>query len=148
MADNCRRLACAEVWQLVAEELPESALKFDAVTCLWKDRQSTRLNSRHTEIYTLSLHDALPIYGRQLSPPGVRGGLAVGRGRAAGVRAEVRRGDVPLERSAEHTSELPSHRDLHSFPTRRSSDLWPTTVAAWRARRFGSWSRKSCRSPR
>src|SRR5882672_6457715 len=30
-------------------------------------------------------------------------------------------------RSEEHTSELQSHRDLHSFPTRRSSDL-PSTV--------------------
>src|SRR5215211_4016450 len=28
-------------------------------------------------------------------------------------------------RSEEHTSELQSHRDLHSFPTRRSSDLAP-----------------------
>src|SRR6202049_353993 len=27
-----------------------------------RDRKSTRLNSSHTEIYTLSLHDALPIY--------------------------------------------------------------------------------------
>src|SRR5476649_2158365 len=27
-----------------------------------KDRKSTRLNSSHTEIYTLSLHDALPIF--------------------------------------------------------------------------------------
>src|SRR5882672_5380512 len=27
-----------------------------------QDRKSTRLNSSHTEIYTLSLHDALPIY--------------------------------------------------------------------------------------
>src|SRR5882672_1275382 len=26
-----------------------------------QDRKSTRLNSSHTEIYTLSLHDALPI---------------------------------------------------------------------------------------
>src|SRR5260221_580084 len=37
--------------------------------CQWQpvpqphlDRKSTRLNSSHTEIYTLSLHDALPIY--------------------------------------------------------------------------------------
>src|SRR5918997_1267670 len=29
----------------------------------------------------------------------------------------------PACRSEEHTSELQSHRDLHSFPTRRSSDL-------------------------
>src|SRR5882672_8910695 len=28
-----------------------------------------------------------------------------------------------IERSEEHTSELQSHSDLHSFPTRRSSDL-------------------------
>src|SRR6202049_557187 len=28
------------------------------------------------------------------------------------------------QRSEEHTSELQSHRYLHSFPTRRSSDLW------------------------
>src|SRR4030095_1646066 len=30
--------------------------------CLRSDRKSTRLNSSHTEIYTLSLHDALPIW--------------------------------------------------------------------------------------
>src|SRR5260221_659517 len=29
-----------------------------------------------------------------------------------------------IARSEEHTSELQSHRDLHSFPTRRSSDLF------------------------
>src|SRR5215211_6980296 len=32
-------------------------------------------------------------------------------------------GSFPPSRSEEHTSELQSHRDLHSFPTRRSSDL-------------------------
>src|SRR5262252_7829459 len=31
--------------------------------------------------------------------------------------------EVVAQRSEEHTSELQSHRDLHSFPTRRSSDL-------------------------
>src|SRR5476649_1033997 len=30
-------------------------------TCFNRDRKSTRLNSSHTVIYTLSLHDALPI---------------------------------------------------------------------------------------
>src|SRR5215211_338851 len=34
-----------------------------------------------------------------------------------------RTGDPVAWRSEEHTSELQSHRDLHSFPTRRSSDL-------------------------
>src|SRR6476646_1443025 len=33
-----------------------------------QDRKSTRLNSSHTEIYTLSLHDALPISERRASP--------------------------------------------------------------------------------
>src|SRR5262252_6573829 len=87
------------------------------------DRKSTRLNSSHTEIYTLSLHDALPICrGGQ---PALRlqaavssdGGVTAARPRHASGRRRVRR------RSEEHTSELQSHRDLHSFPTRRSSDL-------------------------
>src|SRR5260221_187374 len=33
-----------------------------------QDRKSTRLNSSHTEIYTLSLHDALPISARKWRP--------------------------------------------------------------------------------
>src|SRR5476649_2186447 len=114
------------------------------------DRKSTRLNSSHTEIYTLSLHDALPI-----SLPGgalrkhrhSAGGVAVGHGRAAGRdRGAVRE----RPRSEEHTSELQSHRDLHSFPTRRSSDLsswWRSTKAPpfrWRRccrSRSGCWAR-------
>src|SRR5476649_101545 len=35
--------------------------------CAGRDRKSTRLNSSHTVIYTLSLHDALPIYCAQAS---------------------------------------------------------------------------------
>src|SRR5476649_73216 len=34
------------------------------------DRKSTRLNSSHTEIYTLSLHDALPIFCIAVVDPG------------------------------------------------------------------------------
>src|SRR5579875_3894898 len=34
-----------------------------------------------------------------------------------------RYGSIFMHRSEEHTSELQSHRDLHSFSTRRSSDL-------------------------
>src|SRR5882672_7282312 len=87
------------------------------------DRKSTRLNSSHTVIYTLSLHDALPI----LTPGRVRS-LSVQR---AGNRQSdhIRKSDEKLgaspgaNRSEEHTSELQSHSDLHSFPTRRSSDL-------------------------
>src|ERR687893_304327 len=87
------------------------------------DRKSTRLNSSHTEIYTLSLHDALPICYRS------RRGLNEVRKNPGFIfiRRHVPRNPLPSLRatcrSEEHTSELQSHRDLHSFPTRRSSDL-------------------------
>src|SRR5579875_2612197 len=38
-------------------------------------------------------------------------------------RSQTSRGVSAGVRSEEHTSELQSHSDLHSFPTRRSSDL-------------------------
>src|SRR5476649_1189824 len=87
------------------------------------DRKSTRLNSSHTVIYTLSLHDALPIFEAALTPA---------ERTSFSVQHLVKTGDPLVEiveyarlapRSEEHTSELQSHRDLHSFPTRRSSDL-------------------------
>src|SRR5476649_1964634 len=88
------------------------------------DRKSTRLNSSHTVIYTLSLHDALPIYG-------VREELAGRSWKSANASDDFVTAlptGVALaatwNRSEEHTSELQSHSDLHSFPTRRSSDLW------------------------
>src|SRR5476649_2207440 len=96
------------------------------MSLLWRfcsDRKSTRLNSSHTVIYTLSLHDALPI-------------CRPGRGDVVGtvLRQTLQAGAVGIAevdvvvmavllRSEEHTSELQSHSDLHSFPTRRSSDL-------------------------
>src|SRR5258708_26714732 len=59
-----------------------------------------------TEIYTLSLHDALPIYPREVTPQMVdnflRGGAAINvLGRAGGI-------EVRVVRSEEHTSELQS----------------------------------------
>src|SRR5476649_1181020 len=87
------------------------------------DRKSTRLNSSHTEIYTLSLHDALPIYrDRALAD------LCFVISRFALLLFVRTVSPLPHAfqngfRSEEHTSELQSHRDLHSFPTRRSSDL-------------------------
>src|SRR5882672_3180208 len=88
-----------------------------------EDRKSTRLNSSHTEIYTLSLHDALPISHIR------RAAVNLDEQRVLLRRIEIRRADDHVvdrpaaRRSEEHTSELQSHRDLHSFPTRRSSDL-------------------------
>src|SRR5437773_7025431 len=56
-----------------------------------------------TEIYTLSLHDALPIWaigtGRNATPEDANATIAV-------IRAALR------DRSEEHTSELQSHHDL------------------------------------
>src|SRR5437773_2853465 len=54
-----------------------------------------------TEIYTLSLHDALPIYFR-----------AACRGVRPGPRATPRSVARYGSRSEEHTSELQSHHDL------------------------------------
>src|SRR5579875_95586 len=87
------------------------------------DRKSTRLNSSHTVIYTLSLHDALPIcqrreYAAHAKPShDQRGEEHIPR-----RRRPCNERHRP-HRSEEHTSELQSHSDLHSFPTRRSSDL-------------------------
>src|SRR5437773_4776831 len=64
-------------------------------------------------IYTLSLHDALPI-----SPSRLRAGAAAGARRrrwrpSPSARCRpCRRPPVPVLRSEEHTSELQSHHDL------------------------------------
>src|SRR5882672_3837405 len=87
------------------------------------DRKSTRLNSSHTVIYTLSLHDALPIYLRELSNF-IKRFLILGDEKLAVNELQPKNdGNGTHFRSEEHTSELQSHSDLHSFPTRRSSDL-------------------------
>src|SRR5476649_813494 len=88
-----------------------------------RDRKSTRLNSSHTVIYTLSLHDALPIlelFLRVADFRELREGVSE---RSLSYRYDAELGWAPAPRSEEHTSELQSHSDLHSFPTRRSSDL-------------------------
>src|SRR5476649_1019731 len=106
------------------------------------DRKSTRLNSSHTEIYTLSLHDALPISVRQVRALAIA--LEVGAV-AADTHDDARvtqRERADVSRSEEHTSELQSHRDLHSFPTRRSSDLRQA------GSRAGYRARGRCRSGR
>src|SRR5215471_21502803 len=59
-----------------------------------------------TEIYTLSLHDALPIAARTRRRAAGRGGDNAPRDRWRGRRAR------PVPRSEEHTSELQSRRDL------------------------------------
>src|SRR5882672_8788301 len=106
------------------------------------DRKSTRLNSSHTEIYTLSLHDALPIL-RPHFPPGVLS-VVTGNGSVVGetLAKDPRVRAIAFTRSEEHTSELQSHRDLHSFPTRRSSDLEAAFPARCAERRHRQWVRR------
>src|SRR3990172_5454568 len=84
-----------------------------------EDRKSTRLNSSHgyisyagfffndtatTEIYTLSLHDALPISVRGVEHPA--------EGGAAGGGDPAHRQPATGGRSEEHTSELQSRLHL------------------------------------
>src|SRR5882672_7255598 len=88
-----------------------------------QDRKSTRLNSSHTVIYTLSLHDALPICAKLTTPDAaMRHHWEWPHDHRNNNRCAPQAGCCGT-RSEEHTSELQSHRDLHSFPTRRSSDL-------------------------
>src|SRR5437588_3886325 len=62
-----------------------------------------------TEIYTLSLHDALPIFAAEVAD-----GVAAEAGGLLAVEDAAAAGHVAatLERSEEHTSELQSHSDL------------------------------------
>src|ERR687893_742121 len=101
-----------------------------------RDRKSTRLHSSHTEISTLSLHDALPIWHLpRLSRADRPGGVTSERLQA--LLEEVAAGlTTPNARSEEHTSALQSHRDLHSFPTRRSSDLASSSTISSRSPRW------------
>src|ERR1035437_5607474 len=87
------------------------------------DRKSTRLNSSHTKIYPLSLHDALPISADHRRRPVLGNDPDHLRIRPAIQRFSEPAHVADLRRSEEHTSELQSHQDLPSFPPRRSSDL-------------------------
>src|SRR5438445_5233744 len=65
-----------------------------------------------TEIYTLSLHDALPIYPGAREPAVARGRLHLAR--FSGICGPVRSGGAAAlgPRSEEHTSELQSRQYL------------------------------------
>src|SRR5476649_2308164 len=90
---------------------------------LRSDRKSTRLNSSHTVIYTLSLHDALPISPDTAALKKMPATWVALDGPWLTLQMRDEEALHASLRSEEHTSELQSHRDLHSFPTRRSSDL-------------------------
>src|SRR6266436_5953840 len=82
------------------------------------------MNSSHTEIYTLSLHDALPILMKALKRNMKQKILLLNLCKEKKKELVNLMKQIFLIRSEEHTYELQSHRDLHSFPTRRSSDSY------------------------
>src|SRR5882672_567753 len=83
------------------------------------DRKSTRLNSSHTVIYTLSLHDALPIFpGVQRRYPNTRMGVEEVI-RDAFTRARDYKKTWDEYRSASSRGErnlIPPRRDLQLEP--------------------------------
>src|SRR3712207_7079715 len=97
-----------------------------------------------TEIYTLSLHDALPIYGTELvahvgepeggGPVAARGGRGRGRVRADGGEDE---GEHPEQgrRSEEHTSELQSRQYLVCRLLLEKKNKKNTMYERWQTRR-------------
>src|ERR1041385_5351150 len=85
----------------------------------------TTIGAATTEIYTLSLHDALPIWavvsevmvGQHRSrPPDEHHPVRERKQHDRFERVEPSSDDANNDWSGDH-------RDLHSFPTRRSSDL-------------------------
>src|SRR5699024_12697309 len=68
-----------------------------------------------TEIYTLSLHDALPIYDLKISGNGALAAWTAAEGTAISL-LDVQSGRIreirAVQRSEEHTSELQSRFDL------------------------------------
>src|SRR6266480_4514080 len=112
--------------------------------CTKRDRKSTRLNSSHMSIYTLSLHDALPISLLQLTHLGRERRLVADGARHAPEERRYLGARLHEARSEEHTSELQSHVNLHSFPTRRSSDLAPAADPSRSRASAGSRRRSAC----
>src|ERR1044072_802389 len=68
MEEELNQFSKNDVWNLVQKPKGVHVI-MNAI--FFRDRKSTRLHSRDTEIYTLSLHDALPICsddGRRTEP--------------------------------------------------------------------------------
>src|SRR5476649_1550163 len=83
------------------------------------DRKSTRLNSSHTVIYTLSLHDGSSDLESGVTFESKRLRILPSLPITNLVKFQPMLPGNGESRSEEHTSELQSHSDLHSFPTRR-----------------------------
>src|SRR4026209_1976460 len=76
-----------------------------------------------TEIYTLSLHDALPIWSSARLQVLMQDVGRVDEEVPAEVLRDLRRGQLGQVQIGRAVQQECRDRDLHSFPTRRSSDL-------------------------
>src|SRR5436305_5730667 len=65
-----------------------------------------------TEIYTLSLHDALPIFTKIYAASDTPAGIRILKHAGFQIISETRKGRFTFERSEEHTSELQSRPHL------------------------------------
>src|SRR5215204_4612612 len=82
----------------------------------WKiDRKSTRLNSSHTVIYTLSYTTLFRSIVQGPDHPNVGIVQAPDRPNIILILTDDLDARLLEDRSEEHTSELQSHSDLHSF---------------------------------
>src|SRR5689334_17930619 len=169
MIRRCLRPCNAAIY---ASAIALLSTRWKAGTARWRSEEH-RLNSSHSSISTLSLHDALPI----CSPAIVRLGTIkevarfqeylrllglsipcdndIQHRNDSPLLATLQRGDLcisnriainPMEgwdgtlEIGRAPSELQSQFHLHSFPTRRSSDLFPCDCAAWNDQRGGAVS--------
>src|SRR5882672_6942483 len=140
------------------EEMDEAGIRTAVLSIAsTPDRKSTRLNSSHTVIYTLSYTTLFRSQSSALSLSGClvqnQGDRRDGRGRHPN-RGVVDRIDP---RSEEHTSELQSHSDLHSFlhDALPISEFrtFPLRLPGPKPRRSKRWTRQAseprcCRSHR
>src|ERR1041385_8202178 len=87
-------------------------------------KRNTPTHPPATHIYTRSLHDALPIWSELAASTMRTGRSQIGWWRNA-RRFQGGRGKSMRKQNGEekHTNTPPRHPHLHSFPTRRSSDL-------------------------
>src|SRR4026209_1838667 len=111
---KARRLATALLWLHPSVELREQI----------RTRSEERFSrNAETEIYTLSLHDALPISNDRARCASTIQKSQTTRDCASVVASKRRAPGTNSHEIGRAVQQECRDRDLHSFPTRRSSDL-------------------------
>src|SRR5438034_1061066 len=112
-------------------------------TCARRDRKSTRLNSSHTVISLLSLHDALPISATKVALNIISTGAMIGLGKVRGnLMIDLHTTSTKLrDRAVRILAEL-TQRDYESARGLLEANEWNLRTARSEERRVG----KECRS--